>query len=180
VRNCHSQKRYIVKILADYPLPTDCRKIWHNHSQQSQIFVYLWSRHLQLRSYRSVIIKSQTSKLNTFRKRVKNVVISNGIQVEISVNKWSDVNCSDVEWTDVIYVKWIYFEVKWSEGKWVTVKCTIMYHVHYGDLILRVASCTMGTGSFPWVKGGRGVLLSTQPLLVQRSRKSRSIPLPTL
>jgi len=40
------------------------------------------------------------------------------------------------------------------------------------------ASCTMGTGSFPGVKCGRGVLLTTHPLLVQRSWKSRAIPLP--
>ena len=42
------------------------------------------------------------------------------------------------------------------------------------------ASCKMGTGSFPGVKCGRGVLLTTLPLLVPRSRKSRAIPLPTL
>ena len=39
------------------------------------------------------------------------------------------------------------------------------------------ASCTMGTGSFSGVKSGRGVLLTTQPLIVRRSRKSRAIPL---
>ena len=39
------------------------------------------------------------------------------------------------------------------------------------------ASCTMGTGSFPVVKSGRGVTLTTHPLLVPWSRKSRSIPL---
>ena len=38
----------------------------------------------------------------------------------------------------------------------------------------------MGTESFPGVKCGRGVLLTTHPLLVPRSRKSRDIPLPTL
>ena len=38
----------------------------------------------------------------------------------------------------------------------------------------------MGTGSFPGVKCGQGVLLTTHPLLVPRSRKSRAIPLPTL
>ena len=38
----------------------------------------------------------------------------------------------------------------------------------------------MGTGSFPVVTYGRGVLLTTHPLLVPRSRKSRAIPLPTL
>ena len=41
------------------------------------------------------------------------------------------------------------------------------------------ASCKMGTGSFPGLKCGRGVLLTTHPLLVPRSRKSRAIPLPT-
>ena len=42
------------------------------------------------------------------------------------------------------------------------------------------ASCTMGTGSFPGVKYSRGVLLTTHPLLVPWSWKSRAIPLPTL
>ena len=42
------------------------------------------------------------------------------------------------------------------------------------------ASCTMGTGSFPWVKYGRGLLLTTNPLLVPWSWKSRAISLPTL
>ena len=42
------------------------------------------------------------------------------------------------------------------------------------------AFCTMGTGSFPGVKCGRGVLLTTHLLLVPRSWKSRAIPLPTL
>jgi hypothetical protein len=37
------------------------------------------------------------------------------------------------------------------------------------------ASCTVGTGgSFPGGKGGRGVMLTTHPLLVPRLRKSRS------
>jgi len=42
------------------------------------------------------------------------------------------------------------------------------------------ASCTMGTGSFSGVKCDRAVLLTTHPLLVPRSWKSRAIPLPTL
>jgi hypothetical protein len=42
------------------------------------------------------------------------------------------------------------------------------------------ASCTMGTGSFPEVKYGRGVLLTTHPLLMPPSWKSRAISLPTL
>jgi len=37
--------------------------------------------------------------------------------------------------------------------------------------------CTMGTGSFPVVKGGRVVTLTPHPLLVPWSRKSRAIPL---
>jgi hypothetical protein len=36
----------------------------------------------------------------------------------------------------------------------------------------------MGAGSFPGVKCGRGVLLTTHPLLAPRSWKSRAIPLP--
>jgi len=42
------------------------------------------------------------------------------------------------------------------------------------------ASCKMGTGSFLGVKCGRGVLLTTHPLLVPRSWKSRAVPLSTL
>jgi len=38
----------------------------------------------------------------------------------------------------------------------------------------------MSTMSFPGVKCGRGVLLTTHSLLVLRSWKSRAIPLPTL
>ena len=39
------------------------------------------------------------------------------------------------------------------------------------------ASCTMGTGSFPRVKIGRGMTLTPHPLLVPWSRKGRAIPL---
>ena len=39
------------------------------------------------------------------------------------------------------------------------------------------ASCTMGTGSFPGVKSGRGVTLTPHPRLVPWSRKGRAIPL---
>ena len=38
-------------------------------------------------------------------------------------------------------------------------------------------SCTMGSGSFPGVKYGRAVLLTTNPLLVPRFWRSRAIPL---
>ena len=35
---------------------------------------------------------------------------------------------------------------------------------------VHTASCTMGTGSFPGVRGGRGVTLIPHPLLVPRSK----------
>jgi len=39
------------------------------------------------------------------------------------------------------------------------------------------AYCTMGTGSFPGVKSGQGMMLTPHPLLVPWLRKSRVIPL---
>ena len=45
--------------------------------------------------------------------------------------------------------------------------------------VAQTSYCTMGSGSFPGVKYGRGVLLTTYPLLLPRSWKSRVIPLPT-
>ena len=39
------------------------------------------------------------------------------------------------------------------------------------------ASCTMGTGSFPGVKSGRGVKPTSHPILVPWSWKGRAIPL---
>jgi len=38
------------------------------------------------------------------------------------------------------------------------------------------ASCTMGTESFPGLNSGRGVTLTPHHLLVQWSRKGRTIP----
>jgi len=35
----------------------------------------------------------------------------------------------------------------------------------------------MGTGAFPGIKSGRGMILTPHPLLVPWSRKSRAIPL---
>ena len=58
-----------------------------------------------------------------------------------------------------------------------------------GDEIFRPSRPALGPTQAPvkWVPGlspgmkcGRGVLLTTHPLLVPRSRKSRAIPLPTL
>jgi len=42
------------------------------------------------------------------------------------------------------------------------------------------ASGKMGKGSFPGVKCGRGVLLTTHHFLVPQSWKSSAVPLPTL
>jgi hypothetical protein len=42
------------------------------------------------------------------------------------------------------------------------------------------ASCTIGTWSFPGVNCGWGVLLTSHPLLMPQSWKSRVITLPTL
>jgi hypothetical protein len=42
---------------------------------------------------------------------------------------------------------------------------------------VRSASCTMGTGSFPGVKSGRGLTLTPHPLLMPWSRNGRAIPL---
>ena len=42
------------------------------------------------------------------------------------------------------------------------------------------ASCTMGTGSFPGVKSGRGVTLTPHPLLCRGQEKSKAIPLLSL
>jgi hypothetical protein len=39
------------------------------------------------------------------------------------------------------------------------------------------ASCTMGSGSFPGVKSGRGVTMTPHPLLVTWSWKGRAVPL---
>ena len=39
------------------------------------------------------------------------------------------------------------------------------------------ASCTMGTGTFPGIKSGRGMTLTPHPLLVPWSWKGRAIPL---
>ena len=51
-----------------------------------------------------------------------------------------------------------------------------------GDDIFRPSRPALGSTQPPvkWVKCGRGVLLTTHPLLVPRSWKSRAIPLPTL
>ena len=53
-------------------------------------------------------------------------------------------------------------------------------HVTWDEYLSRYGDCKMGTGSFPGVKCGWGVLLTTHPLLVLRSQKSRAIRLPTL
>ena len=73
---------------------------------------------------------------------------------------------------------------------WDTANCV---HAGYQDVwgnklqpasriysFISSASCKIGTGSFSRVKCGRGVLLTTHPLLVLWSWNSRAIPLPTV
>ena len=56
----------------------------------------------------------------------------------------------------------------------ITNQSMTVFSMHF---VLSLVSCTIGTGSFPGVKSGRGVTLTPQPLLVSWSRKSRAIPL---
>ena len=102
---------------------------------------------------RASLLASFPSKLHTFRKTVKNVVTSKGIQSGgLSVNKWSDVKCSDVEWTDVTYVKWLCSEVKWIYGEVLgdksTMYCTLGWPYTEGtwlycDYLIWCVSCTV-------------------------------------
>ena len=68
---------------------------------------------------------------NKFRKRVKNVVTSKGIQVGVEC-KW--VKWCEVQWC---WVKWFCFEVKWSA-------------VSYGEVLVDTVSCTLG---WPYTDG---------------------------
>jgi len=49
--------------------------------------------------------------------------------------------------------------------------------MNFMTLNLLYSSCTMGTGSFPGVKSGRGVTLIPHHLLVPWSWKGTAIPL---
>jgi hypothetical protein len=60
----------------------------------------------------------------------------------------------------------------------VVVKLLLTRSVCCLVYIQRKESCNMGVST--GVKCGQGVLLTTHPLLVPRSWKSRAIPLPTL
>ena len=70
---------------------------------------------------------------------------------------------------------WLSARRSWIESRWgrdfPPVKTGPVAHQ---------ASCKMGTGSFPGLKCGLGMLLTTHPLLVPRSWESRAVHLPTL
>ena len=95
---------------------------------------------------------------------------------------------SHIKITDVTYLTF-YVNIIKSCGPGSSVDIVTDYELDCpgwnpgGDEIFRPgahpASCKMCTGSFPGVNCGRGVLLTTHPLLVPRSWKSRAIPLPT-
>ena len=63
------------------------------------------------------LLVSFTCKLSTFRKRVKNVVTSRGIQVggECIEVKWCEMLWCGVNWRDLCEVILFWSEVKWSE-----------------------------------------------------------------
>ena len=61
-------------------------------------------------------------------------------------------------------------------GDWIPVRERFSAPVQTGSGA-HPAPCTMGTGSFPRVKSGRGVTLTPHPLLVPWSWKGRAIPL---
>jgi len=63
------------------------------------------------------LLASFSCKLNTFRKRVKNVVTSKGIGVGIELNMWSVVMWSELKWC-----MWSDLVLKWSEMQWFSVK----------------------------------------------------------
>jgi hypothetical protein len=67
------------------------------------------------------LVASFKCKINSLRKKVKNVVTTRYFQWGMIVNERSDVNCSDLEWNYVIFVKWFCFEVKWSEVSYFEV-----------------------------------------------------------
>jgi len=72
-------------------------------------------------------------------------------------------------------------ELCYWRGKLMILWSCVTVDLSYQCMLGRhPASCKMVTGSFPGVKCGRGVLLTTHLLLVPRSWKSRAIPLPTL
>jgi hypothetical protein len=63
-----------------------------------------------------------------------------------------------------------------QSGDWIPVGARFSALVQTGPGA-HPASCTMGTGSFPWAKNGWGVMLTPHPLLVPWSWKGRAIPL---
>jgi len=66
-----------------------------------------------------------------------------------------------------------------TKATYVHTECVILIALP-GINGCTTASCKMSTRCFSGVKCSRGVILTTHPLLVQRSCKSRAIPLPTL
>jgi len=68
-----------------------------------------------------------------------------------------------------------------QQDKWRKKKAILMLHSRiYDEVFKGFHKILLHIGSFPGVKCGRGVLLTTHPILVPRSWKSRAITLPTL
>ena len=75
-----------------------------------------------------------------------------------------------------------FFNIITKDASWDLVlnRLKPIYIYIQTDHVAHPASCKMGAGSFPAVKCGRGMLLTTHPLLVPLSWKCRAIPLPTI
>jgi hypothetical protein len=97
------------------------------------------------------LLPSFPCKLNTFRKRVKNVIRSKGIEVGIECKyvKWCDVYWCGVNWRDLCEVMWSV--VMWGELTWFMwsdVKCI---DVGWTDVIYVKRFC-FEAGEVKWVK----------------------------
>ena len=98
--------------------------------------------------------------------------------VTINVNSITDIIVTNYIITDYLWVCSRYSD--WlragRSGDRIPVGARFSAPVQTGPGAHSV-SCSMGTGSFPGVKIGRGVMLTPHPLLVPWSRKGRAIPL---
>ena len=104
-------------------------------------------------------------------------------QVEVSATNWSLVQRSPTD----SGVSLCDLETSRMRTPWPNAGCRAKNKSRWGRDFpplqtgpeAHPASCKTGTGSFPGVKCGWGVLLTTHPLPVPRSWKSRAILLPT-
>jgi hypothetical protein len=114
----------------------------------------------------------------TDKKKLRNPCLKNLLGAIVSTPVFS---------ADTYFKQWARWLSRYSDwlragpsGDRIPVRARFSAPVHTGPGA-HPASCTMGTGSFPGGKSGRGVTLTPHPLLVPRSKKqSRAIPLLSL